>query len=310
MKDLKKVLSLIMSFLIIFIVVGCNSKEEYKSNSKLQVRNNIQLNIVTTDKFLYNMVKSIVGNRHVVEYMFNDRKSEMNFKFTEDSVNNVSKKDLFFYVGADYEPWVDTFVDKLNKSKVGVINVSRGINLLSYNRVIKYNNTILKDNPYYVNNIDNYRIALMNIKNALEDRDAKSRDFYEKNFSETLNKLDSYKKDLKSVDGELSNYTFIVIEDELIYFAKYNNLKLLDVSPREDNSIMPLDSAGQKDLEQKLKDNKVVLLYNNDAVVKSNEELIKIYNIKTSKIEIYNGDFNYEETLKHNINSLENIYKK
>ena len=81
-KDLKRVLSLIMSFLIIFIVVGCNSKEEYKSNGKLQVRNNVQLNIVTTDKFLYNMVKSIVGNRHVVEYMFNDRKSEVDFKFT------------------------------------------------------------------------------------------------------------------------------------------------------------------------------------------------------------------------------------
>ena len=256
------------------------------------------------------MVKSIVGNRHVVEYMFNDRKSEVDFKFTEDSVNNVSKKDLFFYVGADFEPWVNTFVDKLNKSKVGVINVSRGINLLSYSRVVKYNNIILKDNPYYVNNIDNYRISLMNIKNALEDRDAKSRDFYEKNFSQTLNKLDDYKKDLKSVDGQLSNYTFIVIEDELSYFAKYNNLKLLDVSPREDNSIMPLDSAGRKNLEQKLKDNKVVLLYNNDAVVKSNEELIKNYNIKTSKIEIYNGNFNYEETLKHNINSLENIYKK
>lgn len=299
-----------MSFLIVFIAVGCNSKEKYKSDSKLAVRNNVQLNIVTTDKLLYNMVKCIVGDRHIVEYMFNDRKSETNFKFTEDSVNNISKKDLFFYVGANYEPWIDTFVDRLNKSKVGVINVSRGVNLLSYNRVVKYNNTVLKDNPYYVNNIDNYRIVLMNIKNALEDRDAKNRDFYEKNFSQTLSKLNEYKKELKSVDGELSNYTFIVIEDELSYFAKYNNLKLLDVSPRDDNSIVPLDLASQKNLEEKLKNNKVVLLYNNDSVVKVNEELIRNYSIKTAKIEIYNGDFSYEETLKYNINSLESIYKK
>lgn len=254
------------------------------------------------------MVKSIVGDRHIVEYMFNNRESEISFKFTEDSINNISKKDLFFYVGAGFEPWIDNFVDKLDKNKVGVINVSRGIGLLSYNKIVKYNDTTLKDNPYYFTNIDNYMTALMNIRNAVQDKEPRNRDFYEKNFSEALKVLETYKEKLKSVDNELSNYEFIIVEDELNYFVKYNNLKLVDVGLGE-NNIITLSSSQRENLQQKSNRNNLIILYNDDSVVKNNEVLLKKYNIPAVKLQIYNGELSYEETLTHNISALESIYK-
>lgn len=301
-----------MMFCILFST-GCSDrvKNEQPINnvSKMEVRKDFDLNIMTTDKLVYNMIKTIVKDKHVVEYMFKDREIEVNFKFTEDSLNNISKKDLFIYVGAGFEPWIDSFVDKVNKSRVGVINVSRGVKLLPYNKTVKYNDTVLKENPYYFMNADNYKIVLMNIKNAIQDKDPKNRDFYEKNFAEELKNLESYQKELKTVADSLSQYSFIQVEDQLDYFIKYNNLKILNINTPENSvSILPLTLNEQKNVESQL-NSSTVLIYNNDGILKSNEDIIKKYNIKVAKIEVYNGQFSYEEALKRNIDSLKSISK-
>lgn len=279
---------------------------------KMETKKDIDLNIVTTDKLLYSMAKNIVGDRHSVEYMFKNRERELSFQFSEDSLNNIAKKDLFIYMGAGLEPWINDFIDKLNKNKVGVINVSRGVKLLSYNKVVKYKDTTLKDNPYYLSNLDNYKIALMNIKNAIQDRDPKNRDIYEKNFSQALKTLENYQKDLKAARDNLTGYTFIVVEDELSYFVKYNDFKVLDINNDKNTvKIMPVDKTAKADLESKLKDNKkLVILYNSDEVLKNNEDVIKSYNIKAVNIKTYSIDTNYEEVLKNNIENLKAFYEQ
>lgn len=281
-----------------------NSKEKKVENVKMEVKKDIDLNIMTTDKLLYNMVKSVVNDRHNIEYMFSNRQSELSFQFTNDSLNNVAKKDLFIYLGVGFEPWINSFTDNLNKSNVGVINVSRGVKLISYNKIVKYKESILKDDPYYLLNIDNYKIALMNIKNAVQDKDPKNRDAYEKNFSEALKNVESYQKDLKSIRDNLSDDNFIVMEDELSYFVKYNDFKVIDVS-KEQSAV---DINKKLNIEAKIKDNKnLVLLYNDSSLVKSYEDLIKKYNIKTAAIKLYNGEDKFEDVLKYDIESLKSL---
>lgn len=313
---MQKKLSLL---LIIYIVLltGCSKEPQNTAINnnevvKMETRKDIDLNIITTDKLLYGMVKNIVGDRHLVEYMFKNRERELGFQFSEDSLNNIAKKDLFIYMGAGLEPWINDFVDKLNKNKVGVINVSRGVKLLSYNKVVKYKDSVLKDNPYYLSNLDNYKIALMNIKNSIQDKDPKNRDIYEKNFSEALKNLENYQKELKSACDNLTEFTFIVVEDELSYFVKYNNFKILDINRDKDTvKIMPVDKTAKLDLESKLKDNKkIVVLYNSDEVLKNNEDIIKIYNIKTINMKTYSIDTSYEDVLKGNIERLKAFYEK
>ena len=313
---MKKKLTLI---LIIYIVLltACSKKPQNTpiSNNeavKMEAKKDIDLNIITTDKLLYGMVKNIVGDRHLVEYMFKNRERELSFQFSEDSLNNIAKKDLFIYMGAGLEPWINDFIDKLNKNKVGVINVSRGVKLLSYNKVVKYKDTVNKDNPYYLSNLDNYKIALMNIKNAIQDKDPKNRDIYEKNFSQALKNIENYQKDLKAARDNLTGYTFIVVEDELNYFIKYNDFKVLDINNDKNIiKIMPADKTAKADLESKLKDNKkLAILYNSDEVLKNNEDIIKSYNIKVVNIKTYSIDTNYEEVLKNNIENLKVFYQK
>lgn len=297
--------------------MGCSSKEKQEPSVvnevvEMETKKDISLNIVTTDKLLYSMVKSIVKDSHSIEYVFKNRDALLSFKFSKDSLNNIGKKDLFIYMGADFEPWMNNFVDGLNKSKVGVINVSRGVKLISYSKVVKYKEIVLKDNPYYILNIDNYKIALMNIKNAIQDKDPKNRDVYEKNFSEQLKSLEAYQRDLKIVKDKLAEYTFITVEDELSYFIAYNDFKTIDLSKNNNsNKILPEDNSIKLELESKFKDNKrLIILYNNDSVLRNNEDIIKKYNIKTVNIRINSDEATYEAILKNNIENLKKAYEE
>ncbi|WP_242860954.1 metal ABC transporter substrate-binding protein [Clostridium scatologenes] len=297
----------ILLFLCTILLSGCGYKMQNQSvesdntEVKMEMRKDIELNIITTDKLLCNMIKSIAKNMHSVDYIFKSRVDEENFQFTSDSLNNIAKKDLFIYMGAGFEPWIDDFIDKLNKSKVGVINVSRGVKLLSYNKEVKYKNTVLRDNCYYLMNIDNYKIALLNIKNSIQDKDPKNRDLYQKNFSEAVKNIEIHEKDLKAVVSKLTDCNFVFAEDEMNYFIKYNGFK----------SIYTVkDSNGKWDLESKVKDSKnLVFLYNDPVVLQENADMIKKYNIKTVNIKIYNGEINYEDILKYNIEALKKFYE-
>lgn len=297
----------ILLFLCAILLSSCGYKMQNQSvesdntEVKMEMRKDIELNIITTDKLLCDMVKSISKNMHSVDYIFKSRIDEVNFQFTSDSLNNIAKKDLFIYMGAGFEPWIDDFVDKLNKSKVGVINVSRGVKLLSYNKEVRYKNTVLKDNCYYLMNIDNYKIALLNIKNSIQDKDPKNRDLYQKNFSESVKNIEIHEKDLKAVVSKLTDCNFVFAEDEMNYFIKYNGFK----------SIYTVkDSNGKWDLESKVKDSKnLVFLYNDPVILQENADMIKKYNIKAVNIKIYNGEINYEDVLKYNIEVLKKFYE-
>ncbi|WP_439897324.1 metal ABC transporter substrate-binding protein [Clostridium algifaecis] len=310
MTNLKKSISLIMLILLI-VLTACNSiskNKDQKSNThNVAVNNNVNLDIVTTDKLLYTIVKTIVKDKHTINYMFKDRQSEINFKFTYDSLNNISKKDLFIYVCPSFEIWVDDFIDKLDKSKVGIINSSRGVKLLAYNHPLKYKNITVNENPYYFMDIDNYKIMLVNIKNAVEDKDPKNRSFYEKIFSSELKNLQSYESNLKSIDESLSDYKFIISNENLKYFTNYSKLELLDIA--SSNNVLSSDDI-KKEIDQNNSNNKIVFLYTDDSELNVNSEILKTYGIKPVKLQMFNGNYSYENTIKQNIKSLNSIISK
>lgn len=279
----KKVFALLIILVVIFS--GCEnstSNTEVQNNKPPVVSNDVRLNIVTTDRILYYMVKSIVQDRHNVEYIFKDRETQYNYNFTEDSLYNIGKKDLFIYMGASYEPWADAFTDKLDKDKTRVINVSRGVKISNLDKEIKYKDTVLKENPYYLMNYDNFKIALLNIKNSIQDKDPKNRDFYEKNFNEEVKATETEQKAILDITSKLSDYTFVYAEDKLEYFVKYNSLNSIRLT--EANTVLKNPS-------------KTVFLYCDSNVLTANEGFIKNNNLNTLNVRCYQNDIKYEDIL-------------
>lgn len=304
---MKKVL--IVSIITLLFLTACSNSKTSSDipTYKAPKDSSVKLDIMTTDKLLYTIVKTIVKDKHRVNYMFKNRESEINFKFTYDSLNNISREDLFIYVGAGFEPWIDSFTQKLDKNKVGIINSSRGAKLLSYDKPLKYGNITVNQNPYYFMNLDNYKVILVNIKNAVEDKDPQNRSFYEKNFSDELKKIQDYEKDINDINENLKEYNFITLNENLAYFTNYNRLKLMNINSSMGN-ILPVDPVDRKSLQDKL-DSSTVLLYTNDSELKSNYDVIKNSHIKTAKIHMFDGGETYEDTIKYNMESLRKVYE-
>ena len=298
---MKKVYRFITLIIIMLTFSSCYSKGDYNPTEALNVDKlkDENLSIVVTDKLLHYMTRKITKEKHFVEYIFKDRNMEKDFKAIKDNLNNVTKQDLFIYNGSDVEPWFNEFTNKLNKNKVGVINITRGINLINYTKEKKYNEKNIWRNPYYWMNIDNYKIALLNIKNSIQDKDAKNRDYYEKNFQEQVKQLEELEELVHKVKTRLNGYTVYYEEEDLEYFIRYLgvNATKLKLNEKEDDLIL-------KKSEDK---EKAIFLYSDLEKYKKYQKAIKVNKIKPIRILFLNESADYLETLKYDFKVLEEI---
>jgi len=298
-KCLKKKIVLLLSICIV-LLFGCASNTPTNTttdgSTAVKMQKEAKLDIVTTDRILYYMVKDIVGDKHNVDYMFNNMNSLLYFKFTDDSLYNIAKQNLFIYMGASYEPWGGSFADQINKSNVGIINASRGVSILSYSKDVTYNDYTSKENPYYLLNYDNFKIALLNIKNSIQDKDPKNRDIYEQNFNETINRTELEQNNIKDTISKLSGYTFIYSEERLDYLLRYYGMDSLKVVPDGDYTAA---------LKGKTK---LVFLYSDSSALAQYQGLIKKYGMGTLELKVYNNNMRYEDMLLVNEGLIEAFY--
>jgi len=304
---MKKFLYCIMILIIVVSFSGCKSNSKTNVNvpkGKSSKSEGISLDIMVTNRYLYNIVKSLTGDKDNVQFMFKDDNSVKQFNFTSDSLNNVSKYDLFMYTSADFEPWASNFQNKLDKSKVGVVDVSRGAKINSLDKGDKESNEDIDKNPYYWGNFDNYNAMLLNIKNALEEKDPKSRDFYEGRFKNCVKDVKDMEKELKVLLKNFDGYTFVTTDYKFDYFFSYNNLKSVKVKRQVNDITIP-------DITSKISDkNKVCFIYDDDKELSDNNDLIKKYSMKTLKFNIYYEKGNLVDMMKNNEIAMKKIVNK
>lgn len=254
---------------------------ENKSNAEMRDK---YLNIMTVNKPQYDMVKKIIKDKHNVQYMFTDEKEISEFKYNASVLENVSNMDLFIYSGTTFEPWANSFIGELTKGNLGIINLSRGVRLLNYDE------GAAKENPYYFEGRDEYKIALYNVKAAIEDKDPKNRDFYEQNYNTAIkefnDKLKVYDDKIKS----LSDYTFITLNHDFDYLTKSLNLNVKELNNHELGEFIKSNNLDVK---------KVIVIVDGEQDPKIN---LSGYN--TIKLWKYYGDWSFDDLILYNVDEL------
>jgi zinc/manganese transport system substrate-binding protein len=301
----------ILLILIILIVTACDKNTEPKINIQNSNEGSntttvgVGLDIMVTNKCLYTMVKDIAGENNNVEFMFKDENEEKDFKYTSDSISNIGKQDLFIYTGVGFDPWMDDFLSKVDKSKVGVINVSRGVSTTSYQN--KNEQDYGSKNPYYWMDMDNYRTMLLNVKNAIEEKDPKNNSTYENNFKNAFKAVDKYKSTINNLSEKLKQYTFVTDMDKFDYIMNNVDVKTIKFYRSEQGAISPDDL--QKISNDVNNNKKLCFIYDDDNDLNQNKDIINNYQMKTIKLTVYDGNTSYMDMIKQNISNIEAVLK-
>lgn len=240
------------------------------------------LNIMTVNKPQYDMVKKIVKEKNNVEYIFTNEKDISEFKYSEDVLNNISNMDLFIYSGTSFEPWSNSFINELKKGNLGIINLARGVRLL--------NDSHNKENPYYFEGIEEYKIALYNVKAAIQDRDPKNRDYYEDNYNEAIKKFDETIKKYDEKIKLLNVYKFITLNNDFDYLTKSLNLNTIQLDNHEIAEFIKINNLDPK---------KVIIIVDGEQGTK-----INIAGYNTINLWKYYGDMSFDDLILWNINEL------
>lgn len=255
------------------------------------------LNIVVTSKPLYYIVKDITQDKHNVEYMFKTEQEIFEYKYTEDSISNIEKKDLFFYNGGNLEPWIEGFTAKLKKDRLSAVNVSRGVKLSLLDNPKRYGDKEIKENPYYWLGIEEYKIALSNIKNAIEEKDPVNRQLYEKNYEKKLKEISIVEEEMKEATSKLNIYSLIISGDKFDYML--SSLGLTNVK------TIKLKEFNKDNASKILKDSKsIIFLEKKDLLA---EDAIKSNTTQIIYLEKYNEEKDYIDVIKSNIKSIKEL---
>ena len=240
------------------------------------------LNIMTVNKPQYDMVKKIIKEKNNVEYMFTNEKDISEFKYSEDVLNNISNMDLFIYSGTSFEPWSNSFIDELKKGNLGIINLARGVRLL--------NDDNNKENPYYFEGIEEYKIALYNVKAAIQDKDPQNRDYYEENYNEAIKEFDGTIKKYEEKIKLLNEYKFITLNDDFDYLTKSINLNTIQLDNHEIAEFVKINNLDPK---------KVIIIVDGEHGTK-----INVAGYSTINLWKYYGDMSFDDLILWNINEL------
>lgn len=262
-----------------------NTENNNRSNNNETENRSKYLNIITVNKPQYEMVKKIVKDKHNVDYMFTNEKDINDFKYSQEVLDNVSNMDLFIYSGTTFEPWTNTFINELKKGNLGIINLSRGIRTLNYD-----SNGTSKENPYYFGGIEEYKIALYNVKAAIQDRDPQNRDYYEENYKKAIDEFEKQLKQYKDKLEKLKGYTFVTLDGGFEYITKSLGLNTIKLDNHELSEFMKLNNLDSA---------KTIII--DDGENPSTLDLSKYNTVRLWK---YYGEMSFDDLIVYNVNEL------
>lgn len=237
------------------------------------------LKILTSNKMQYYMVKEIVGDKHYVAYLFDSEEASDESEYNESLI--TGDIDLYLYSSSYYEEENKNIIKKMNYFRTGIIDISRGI------RMKDYDISAEGINPYYWTGSEEYTICLYNIKNAIEDKDPKNREYYENRYNKAIDNTTDLADEINNLN---ENYTFIAVDDYFDYLYEDIGLEYIKCRYEEVDKLI-----GDNNLSE---DNIVILRDSSTDVSDDKYEVITLQR--------YNSGLTVQELYDNNIRKIFN----
>lgn len=247
---MKKVLSIILIILIIFILTGCNKEkinnENFKITTSFYPMYIIALNLTKDAKNieLNNMTDSSIGCLH-------------NYTLTTNDLKKIQESDILVINGLGLEENILNTVNKTN-SNIKVIDSSDNIDEKD---IISGNNV----NPHIWTSINLYKNQVETISENLINLDENNREIYVKNTEEYINKLNELENRENTVKEKMANVEVVVFSESLEYLIKEMNINYSIFSIGHEESGVSSEELGEIIDEINNKNIKAILIDKEDS---------------------------------------------
>ncbi len=206
-------------FLILFaVIVSCSSQKQ----------NNKQILFVSILPEKY-FVEQIADTMFDINVMVEKGKNPAIYEPTPMQMKKLSKAKAFFTIGAPYEK---KWIPKLQKiyPDLKIIKIDSGIEKIPMENPFDIKtDSILNLDPHIWLAPELVKIQIKNIYNTLVQISPRNKDFFDKNYRDFIEKIDSLQRYINERLANIKNRSFIVFHPSWGYFAKEFNLKQIPV---------------------------------------------------------------------------------
>jgi len=212
--------------LSIFILTSC-TQAEAEDNGKLK--------IVATLFPQYDFARQIAGDKADVVLLLPPGVESHSFDPKPADMLEIYNADIFIYTGKDMEPWAETVLKGVTNDNLVVVDCSEQGELLSHDDDDddEGHDHEHGEDPHIW--LDPYRAMQMacNIGNALYEKDRENGDYYTKNLSDYIERLEKLHDDISDaitnakrsviVFGGRFSYIYFLHRYELDYVTAYDS---------------------------------------------------------------------------------------
>ena len=259
MKDILKIASLL---LLLVGISACGKQEAEKEDGKLE--------IVTSFYPMYDFTKNVAKDKANVSMLIDGGVESHDYEPSAKDMAKIQNADVFVYNSNEMETWVETVLENIDTSKVKVIEASKGIELLkgseSHNGEDHDEHADEEEHEGHDHDHGHSHVfdphvwldpllvkkEVRTISEALIEIDSKNKDYYEKNTTEYLSKLDKLNDDYVAAFEGAKSRKFVTQHTAFSYLANQYGLEQVAISGLSpDQEPTPKELKGIQDLVKK-----------------------------------------------------------
>ncbi len=196
---------ILIGFLCVVLLCGCNITNNKKSTQKITV--------VATNFPLYDFARAIGGDKIEVKMLIKPGSEVHSYDPLPSDMTAIYESDLFLYIGGESDKWVETLIGETDINKMAFIDC------------VEEKEHHHKDHTHTDEHIwtssENAVLMLQKVCNGIIKVDGKNEQFYRKNCDEYMKKIEAVSNEIKK-EVKNSENPFMLVADRFpfLYFAE------------------------------------------------------------------------------------------
>lgn len=260
----KRLLSLIVGLIAMFVISGCGNEEGTQTNT------NEKLKVVTTFYPMYEFTKNVAGDLADVELLIPSTIEPHDWEPSPKDIGEIQDANLFVYNSEYMETWVPDLQNSVSEDKVKFIEASSGINLdkgveveeeeevQAHSHSHSHSHSFVMDPHVWLSPVLAQK-EVQTITDALIEADPENKETYKKNSQTYITKLKDLDEEYRTGLGNAKKKELVTQHTAFGYLAKEYGLvqvPIAGLSPSQEPSAQKL-----KDLKNFAEEHDINVIY-------------------------------------------------